>query len=197
MLVQRTHTVGPLFLPRSCPPSTMLIGFGCCRLAVGNDLLPWSHTPKTAAVGIRAKQVGVMSTRACAAICAGVHKCTHYELNMHGAQEGHGHCWLFNSGGQRVRAACDTTSGRMLCFAASDGGHTTRSSLAPRHNFSSSGSSKKHSAHMFSGSREQLCTRPQRRPCMVRRASLTSLCVSCVRGAACLVSTFRILFDPH
>ena len=105
-----------------------LVGPGCCR-TMGGGLRAWDE-PSTAEA-IAAKRVHFpMNHTACAAHCAALKRCTHFELNMYDqpAHSNQGVCSVFASGGFSVTTACKDSSERprMHCFAAATLARTNR-----------------------------------------------------------------------
>ena len=107
----------PQFLSRG-----HLVGPGCCR-TMGGGVRAWGE-PSTAEA-IAAKRVLhdlPMNRSTCAAHCAALKGCTHFELNMYDqpARSNQGVCSVFATGGFSVTTACKGGSKRprRQCFAA-------------------------------------------------------------------------------
>ena len=113
-----------------------LIGAGCCR-TTGGGLRAWDEPSTAEAIAAKRVHHLPMSHITCAAHCAALKRCTHFELNMYD-QPAHsklGVCSVFASGGYPVTTACKDSSERprMHCFAKlSDGEENTRESPARR-----------------------------------------------------------------
>ena len=98
-----------------------LVGPGCCR-TMGGGLRAWGEPSTAEAIAAKRVHDFPMTHTACAAHCAALRGCTHFELNMYG-QPVHanlGLCSVFASGGFSVTTACRDGSAwpRMHCFAA-------------------------------------------------------------------------------
>ena len=114
-----------------------LVGPGCCR-TMGGGLRAWSEPSTAEAIAAKRVHDLPMDHTACAAHCAALKRCTHFELNMYG-QPVHsmlGLCTVFASGGYPVTTACRDGSAwpRMHCFEVPGGGsspHHTRAQLLP------------------------------------------------------------------
>ena len=114
-----------------------LVGPGCCR-TMGGGLRAWSEPSTAEAIAAKRVHHLPMSHITCAAHCAALKRCTHFELNMYG-QPVHanlGLCSVFASGGYPVTTACRDGSAwpRMHCFEVPGGGsspHHTRAQLLP------------------------------------------------------------------
>ena len=102
-----------------------LLGPGCCR-TMGGGLTTWSEPSTAGAIAAKRVHDFPMNHTACAAHCAALKRCTHFELNMYGqpVHSDQGVCSVFASGGYPVTTACRDCSGRlrMHCFEVSGGG---------------------------------------------------------------------------
>ena len=112
----------------------LMIGSGCCR-TTGGGLRAWDEPSTAKAIAAKRVHDFLMSHTACAAHCAALKGCTHFELNMYDqpAHSNQGVCSVFASGGYSVTTACKDSSGRprMHCFAKLAGGEeNTRESSA-------------------------------------------------------------------
>ena len=104
----------------------VLLEPGCCR-TMGGGLTDWSGPSTAEAIAAKRVHDFPMNHTACAAHCAALKRCTHFELNMHDqpVHSDQGVCSVFASGGYPVTTACrDSSSGRprMHCFEVSGGG---------------------------------------------------------------------------
>ena len=101
----------------------------------GGGLRAWDEPSTAKAIAAKRVHDFLMSHTACAAHCAALKGCTHFELNMYDqpAHSNQGVCSVFASGGYSVTTACKDSSGRprMHCFAKLAGGEeNTRESSA-------------------------------------------------------------------
>ena len=98
-----------------------LVGPGCCR-TTGGGLRAWDEPSTAAAIAAKRVHDFPMNHTACAAHCAALKGCTHFELNMYDqpVHSNKGVCSVFASGGFSVTAGCKGGSDRprMRCFAA-------------------------------------------------------------------------------
>ena len=98
-----------------------LVGPGCCR-TTGGGLRAWDEPSTAEAIAAKRVHDFPMSHTACAAHCAALKGCTHFELNMYGqpVHSNEGVCSLFASGGFSVTTGCKDGSDRprMHCFTA-------------------------------------------------------------------------------
>ena len=98
-----------------------LIGAGCCR-TTGGGLRAWDEPSTAEAIAAKRVHHLPMSHITCAAHCAALKRCTHFELNMYSqpARSNQGVCSVFAGGGISVTTACKGGSKRprMQCFAA-------------------------------------------------------------------------------
>ena len=98
-----------------------LVGPGCCRTK-GGGVRAWDEPSTAEAIAAKRAHDLPMNRSACAAHCAALEGCTHFELNMYGqpARSNQGVCSVFASGGIAVTTACKGGSKRprMQCFAA-------------------------------------------------------------------------------
>ena len=106
-----------------------LIGAGCCR-TTGGGLRAWDEPSTAEAIAAKRVHHLPMSHITCAAHCAALKRCTHFELNMYDqpAHSNLGVCSVFASGGYPVTTACKDSSERprMHCFAAATLARTNR-----------------------------------------------------------------------
>jgi hypothetical protein len=84
-----------------------LVGSGCCR-TMGSGLTAWSEPSTTEAIAAKRVHDFPMNHTACAAHCAALKRCTHFEVNMYDQPEHSnlGVCSVFASGGYPVTTAC-------------------------------------------------------------------------------------------
>ena len=98
-----------------------MIGSGCCR-TTGGGLRAWDEPSTAKAIAAKRVHDFLMSHTACAAHCAALKGCTHFELNMYDqpAHSNQGVCSVFATGGFSVTTACKGGSKRprRQCFAA-------------------------------------------------------------------------------
>ena len=98
-----------------------LVGPGCCR-TTGGGLRAWDEPSTAEAIAAKRVHDLPMSRSACAAQCAALKGCTHFELNMYDqpVHSNEGVCSVFASGGFSVTAGCKDGSDRprMHCFTA-------------------------------------------------------------------------------
>ena len=110
---------------------SQLIGSGCCR-TMGGGLSAWDEPSNAEAIAAKRMHHLPMSHITCAAHCAALKRCTHFELNMYDqpVHSSLGVCSVFASGGYPVTTACKDNSGRprMHCFAAATLARTNRTS---------------------------------------------------------------------
>jgi len=112
----------PEFLSRGRLGSySPLVGFGCCR-TTGGGVRAWDEPSIAEAIATKRVHDLPMNRSACAAQCAALKGCTHFELNMYDqpVHSNEGGCSVFASGGFFVTAGCKDGSDRprMHCFAA-------------------------------------------------------------------------------
>ena len=118
----RAARKAPEFLSRGRLGSySPLVGFGCCR-TTGGGLRAWDEPSTAEAIAAKRVHDLPMNRSACAAQCAALKGCTHFELNMYDqpVHSNEGVCSVFASGGFSVTAGCKGGSDRprMRCFAA-------------------------------------------------------------------------------
>ena len=104
----------------------LIIGSGCCR-TTGGGVRAWDEPSTAEAIAAKRVHDFPMNRSACAAQCAALKGCTHFELNMYHqpAHSNQGVCSVFASGGYSVTTACKHHSSgrpRMHCFAKLSGG---------------------------------------------------------------------------
>ena len=113
----------------------LIIGSGCCR-TTGGGVRAWDEPSTAEAIAAKRVHGLPMNRSTCAAHCAALRGCTHFELNMYHqpAHSNQGVCSVFASGGYSVTTACKHHSRgrpRMHCFAKLSGGEeNTRESPA-------------------------------------------------------------------
>ena len=98
-----------------------LVGPGCCR-TTGGGVRAWDEPSTAEAIATQRVHDLPMNRSACAAHCAALEGCTHFELNMSSqpVRSNQGVCSVFASGGFSVTTACKGGSKRprIQCFAA-------------------------------------------------------------------------------
>ena len=98
-----------------------LVGPGCCR-TTGGGLRAWDEPSTAEAIAAKRVHDFPMNHTACAAHCAALKGCTHFELNMYDqpVHSNEGVCSVFASGGFSVTTGCKDGSDRprMHCFTA-------------------------------------------------------------------------------
>ena len=106
----------PQFLSRG-----HLVGPGCCR-TTGGGVRAWDEPSTAEAIAAKRVHDFPMNRSACAAQCAALKGCTHFELNMYDqpVHSNEGVCSVFASGGFAVTTGCKDGSDRprMHCFTA-------------------------------------------------------------------------------
>ena len=113
----------------------LIIGSGCCR-TTGGGVRAWDEPSTAEAIAAKRVHDLPMNRSTCAAHCAALRGCTHFELNMYHqpAHSNQGVCSVFASGAYSVTTACKHHSSgrpRMHCFAKLSGGEeNTRESPA-------------------------------------------------------------------
>ena len=112
----------PEFLSRGRLGSySPLVGFGCCR-TTGGGVRAWDEPSTAEAIATKRVHDLPMNRSACAAQCAALKGCTHFELNMYDqpVHSNEGVCSVFASGGFSVTTGCKDGSDRprMHCFTA-------------------------------------------------------------------------------
>ena len=98
-----------------------LVGSGCCR-TMGGGVRAWDEPSTVEAIAAKRVHDFPMNHTACAAHCAALKRCTHFELNKYDqpVHSNEGVCSVFASGGVSVTTACKDGSGRPRthCFTA-------------------------------------------------------------------------------
>ena len=96
-----------------------LVGPGCCR-TTGGGVRAWDEPSTAEAIATKRVHDLPMNRSACAAHCAALKGCTHFELNMYDqpVHSNEGVCSVFASGGFSVTTGCKDGSDRprMHCF---------------------------------------------------------------------------------